>query len=290
MRHVATPAWRELFPFESKIYGVPSGRLHYVDEGPRAANPILCLHGNPTWAFHYRRLIAEARPFQRVIALDNMGMGLSDRPESFSYTLADHVTNAVAFVDALDLRKVTLVVHDWGGAIGMGLALARPDRIERIVVMNTAAFFVPRLPKRIAICRAGVVGEFITRGLNAFARAATSQTTTKPLNPDVKAGYLAPYASWRRRIGIWNFVRDIPMEPAHRSRATLAQIDEGLKSLKKPMQILWGERDWCFTPRFREEWQRRFPHAYVHKFEDAGHYVIEDEPDGVIARIRDFAS
>ncbi|HQZ16655.1 MAG TPA: alpha/beta fold hydrolase [Vicinamibacteria bacterium] len=287
---MATPAWRELFPFESRTLQVPSGRLHYVDEGPRTADPILCLHGNPTWAFHYRRLIAEARPFHRVVAFDHMGMGLSDRPVDFSYTLADHVKNAIAFVDALDLKKITLVVHDWGGAIGMGMALARPERIARVTVMNTAAFFIPHLPKRIAICRAGALGEFITRGLNGFARAATTMTTSIPLPADVKAGYLAPYASWRRRIGIWNFVRDIPMEPDHRSRATLAKIDESLASLGRPVQILWGERDWCFTPQFREEWQKRFPKAYVHKFEDASHYLIEDEPNGVIARIRDFAS
>jgi len=287
---VTNPAWRALFPFESRTHEVPSGRLHYVDEGPSAGDPILCLHGNPTWAFHYRRLIAEISPFQRVIALDHMGMGLSDRPVEFSYTLADHVQNTVAFVDALDLRKITLVVHDWGGAIGMGMALARPDRIARVVVMNTAAFFIPRLPKRIALCRAGAFGEFITRGLNGFARGATTMTTTTPLPADVKAGYLAPYANWRRRIGIWNFVRDIPMEPNHRSRATLAGIEAGLSSFRKPVQILWGERDWCFTPQFRGEWQARFPKAYVHRFENAGHYLIEDEPNGVIARIRDFTS
>ncbi len=269
---------------------MPAGRLHYVDEGPNASNPILCLHGNPTWAFHYRRLIAEISPFQRVVAFDHMGMGLSDRPADFSYTLAEHVKNAVAFVDTLDLRRITLVVHDWGGAIGMGLALERPDRIDRIVVMNTAAFFIPRLPRRIAICRAGFLGEFITRGLNGFARAATTMTTTTPLAAEVRAGYLAPYASWRRRIGIWNFVRDIPMEPDHRSRATRAKIEAALTTLRKPMQIIWGEQDWCFTPQFRQEWQARFPHAYVHKFDNAGHYVIEDEPGAVIARIRDFAS
>lgn len=287
---MATAAWRDLFPFESRTLALPAGQIHYVDEGPRTASSILCLHGNPTWSFHYRRLIAAARPFHRVVAFDHLGMGLSDRPPAFSYTLADHVQNAVAVVDALDLRKITLVVHDWGGAIGMGLALARPDRIARITVMNTAAFFIPRLPKRIAICRAGKLGEFLTCGLNGFARAATTMTTTTPLPADVRAGYLAPYASWRRRIGIWNFVRDIPMETTHRSRATLAGIEEGLKTLRKPMQILWGEKDWCFTPEFRAEWQKRFPGAYVHKFENAGHYLIEDEPDAVIALIRDFAS
>lgn len=287
---MANQAWRALFPFESRTLEVGAGRLHYVDEGPAGANPILCLHGNPTWAFHYRRLIADARPFHRVVAFDHMGMGLSDRPADFPYTLAAHVENAVAFVEALDLRRITLVVHDWGGAIGMGLALARPDRIARIVVMNTAAFFIPRLPKRIAVCRAGFAGEVLTRGLNGFAVAATRMTTTRPLPDDVRAGYLAPYGSWRRRVGIWNFVRDIPMEPDHRSRATLRAIEDGLASLRKPMQILWGEKDWCFTPAFREEWQRRFPHAYVHRFEDASHYLIEDEPDGVVSRIRDFAS
>lgn len=287
---MATPAWRELFPFESRTLKVPAGRLHYVDEGAQTADPILCLHGNPTWAFHYRRLIADARRFHRVIAFDHLGMGLSDRPTEFSYALEDHVRNAVAFVEALDLKKITLVVHDWGGAIGMGLALAVPDRIARISVMNSAAFFIDRLPRRIAICRAGALGEFITRGLNGFARAATTMTTTIPLPSAVRAGYLAPYASWRRRIGVWNFVRDIPMEADHRSRAALGRIEDGLKTLRKPMQILWGEQDWCFTPQFREEWQARFPHAYVHKFDDAGHYLIEDEPDGVIARIRDFAS
>jgi pimeloyl-ACP methyl ester carboxylesterase len=287
---VADQSWRALFPFESRTIQVEGGRIHYVDEGPKASRPILCLHGNPTWAFHYRNLIAEARPFQRVIAFDHMGMGLSDRPLDYAYTLQNHVKNAVAVVDALELRKITLVVHDWGGAIGMGLALARPDTIDRIVVMNTAAFFVPRLPKRIAICRAGFLGEFITRGLNGFARAATTQTTTIPLHADVRAGYLAPYASWRRRIGIWNFVRDIPMEPDHRSRATLAKIEAGLQTIRKPMQILWGVQDWCFTPEFRDEWHQRFPHAYVHNFDNAGHYVIEDESNAVIARIRDFAS
>ena len=287
---MATPTWRALFPFESRTLQVKAGRLHYVDEGPRSANPILCLHGNPTWAFHFRELIAQARPFHRVVAFDHMGMGLSDRPTDFSYTLAEHVGNAVSFVDALDLRKITLVVHDWGGAIGMGLALARPDRIARITVMNTAAFFIPRLPRRIAICRAGAPGEFITRGLNGFALAATRMTTSIPLAPEVRAGYLAPYVSWRRRIGIWNFVRDIPMEPDHRSRSTLAKIEEGLSTLHRPVQILWGERDWCFTPEFREVWQRHFPNAYVHRFDNAGHYLIEDEPGGVIARIRDFAS
>lgn len=266
--------------------------MHYVDEGPRSARPILCLHGNPTWSFMYRKLIAEISPFERVIAFDHLGMGLSDRPDpsQFSYTLQGHIDNAVAFADGLDLQRVTLVVHDWGGAIGMGLALARPERIAGIVIMNTAAFFFPRIPKRIAVCRVPVVGEFITRGLNGFARAATRMTTVEPLDASVQAGYLAPYGSWRRRLGIYRFVRDIPMEPGHVSRATLGKIEGGLRTLRMPMQILWGEQDWCFTTAFRDKWREIFPHAYVHSFEDAGHLVLEDRADGVISRIRDFAS
>lgn len=264
--------------------------MHYVDEGPKAGRPLLCLHGNPTWSFMYRDVIAKISPFSRVVAFDHLGMGLSDRPDParFSYDLKGHVSNAVAFVDGLKLDQITLVVHDWGGAIGMGLAQARPDRISRIVVMNTAAFFFPKLPFRIAICRVPVLGEFLTRGLNAFASAATRSTTVNPLPDDVRAGYLAPYNSWRRRIGIWRFVRDIPMEAGHPSRATLDAIEQGLSSVRAPMQIIWGEQDWCFTTEFRDEWKRLFPHAYTHSLEDAGHFVLEDRADGVISRIRDF--
>jgi haloalkane dehalogenase len=238
----------------------------------------------------YRDLISRASPFHRVVALDHLGMGLSDRPSpaTFRYDLESHVENTVAFIDALDLTKATLVLHDWGGAIGMGVALARPERIGRIVVMNSAAFFVPRIPKRIAVCRAPGLGEFLVRGLNAFALAATRMTTVSPLQGTVRAGYVAPYNSWRRRIGIARFVQDIPMEARHPTRATLGAIERGLESISAPMLLLWGERDWCFTPEFRDKWRARFPHAYVHSFDDAGHLVIEDRTDVVIARIRDF--
>jgi len=283
--------WRALYPFESRWLDLAGGRLHYVDEGPRDAPAVLLLHGNPTWSFLWRDVVRSLRERFRVVAPDHLGCGLSDKPQDWSYRLADHVANVERLVDAVGLRSFSLGVHDWGGAIGMGLATRRPERIERIVVLNTAAFRSSRIPLRIAACRIPLLGALGVRGLNAFALAATVMTTEKPLAADVKAGFLAPYGSWRERVAVLRFVQDIPMRPGHPSWGTLAEIEEGLSRLTaKPLLLVWGERDWCFTPAFREEWQRRFPTAQCLRLEDAGHYVLEDAGDRAIPKITSFLS
>jgi len=258
-------AWRALYPFASRFLELSGGyRLHYIDEGPREAPAVLLLHGNPTWSFLWRDLVRELSPRFRVVAPDHLGCGMSDKPPGWSYRLADHVANVERLVDALGLTRLHLGVHDWGGAIGMGFATRRPDAIGRLVVTNTAAFPSPRIPLRIAVCR-------------------------WPLPDDVEQGLLAPYGSWADRVAILRFVQDIPMSPAHPSWAALAEIDAGLSRLRdKPMLLVWGERDWCFTPAFREEWQRRFPTAEVLACADAGHYVLEDAGAPARARIAAF--
>jgi haloalkane dehalogenase len=285
------PAWRSLYPFESRFLRVGAHSLHYLDEGPRGAPPLLLLHGNPSWSFHWREAVLRFRSRLRVIAPDHLGCGLSDKPQDWSYRLADHVANLERLVLELELRDVTLAIHDWGGAIGMGLATRHPERIARLIVFNTAAFRSKRLPLRIALCRIPGLGPLAVRGLNGFARAASSMATAKGLPVAVAEGLLAPYGSWDERIAIQRFVEDIPMRPGHPSWPTLVAIEEGLASLRgKPMLILWGERDWCFTPAFREEWQRRFPEAEVKAFADAGHYVMEDARDGVLEAMEEFLS
>jgi len=285
------PAWRSLYPFESRFFRVGTHSLHYLDEGPRDAPPLLLLHGNPTWSFHWREAVLRFRGRLRVIVPDHLGCGLSDKPQAWSYRLADHVGNLERLVLELDLRDVTLGVHDWGGAIGMGFATRHPERIARLIVFNTAAFRSTRLPLRIALCRIPGLGPLAVRGLNGFARAALSMATARGLAPEVADGLLAPYASWAERIAIQRFVEDIPMRPGHPSWLTLVAIEEGLARLRgKPMLILWGERDWCFTPAFREEWQRRFPDAEVKAFGDAGHYVMEDAREGVLEAMEGFLS
>jgi haloalkane dehalogenase len=248
------------------------------------------LHGNPTWSFTYRHLVKAFAGELRAIAPDHIGCGLSDKPQGWSYALQDHVDNLERLVLALDLERITLVVHDWGGAIGMGLARAQPERIARLVVLNSAAFLGP-VPWRIRLCRMPVLGEWLVRRANAFAGLAPRMALADPrrLSASARAGLLLPYDSYEHRVGVWSFVRDIPTRPTHRSHATVAAIDASLDVLRaRPTCIVWGERDFCFTPRFRAEWQRRFPDAEVHALADVGHYVLEEAPARVEACLRGF--
>jgi haloalkane dehalogenase len=250
---------------------------------------VLFVHGNPTWSFYWRRLISAISGTHRAVAPDHLGCGLSDKPQDAPYRLADHVDALERLVLTLDLRDITLVVHDWGGAIGMGVAVRHPDRFARFVVCNTAAFPSRAIPLRIAACRLPGFGSFAVRGLNGFAGAAVFMATERGLDPVTRSGYLAPYDSWAHRVAVHRFVQDIPMDSSHPSWGTLHTIADGLATLRdRPMKLLWGEKDWCFTPAFREEWERRFPEAVSHRFTEAGHYVIEDAIDEILPIFRDF--
>src|SRR3954451_972344 len=149
-------------------------RLHYLDEGD--GEPVVMVHGNPTWSFYYRHLVEALSPSHRVIVPDHIGCGLSDKPDDsrYAYTLASRVDDLDALLDSLDVKRdITLVVHDWGGMIGFAYAVRHPGRIARLVVMNTAAFHMPAaksLPRALWLCRDTPVGTWMVRGLNAFAR------------------------------------------------------------------------------------------------------------------------
>jgi cis-3-alkyl-4-acyloxetan-2-one decarboxylase len=281
-----------LYPFTSRWFELDGLRYHYLDEGPRNAPAVVMLHGNPTWSFYYRTLIPPLSRVARVIASDHLGCGLSDKPQAYAYTLEQHIRNLEALLAHLNLTQITLVLHDWGGAIGMGYATRHPDRVARFVVFNTAAFFVPALPWRIRVCRIPWLGEWLVRGLNGFARAALffAASQRQRLTPAVRAGYLAPYNSWRTRIALHRFVADIPMEPEHPTRAVLDAIDANLGVFRQhPMLILWGADDFCFTTRtFLPEWRRRFPQADVRVIPRAGHYVVEDAHEQIVPALLDF--
>ena len=284
----------ELYPFESHWLSLAGGRLHYLDEGPRDAPVLVMLHGNPTWSFYYRSLILSLRDRYRIIAPDHMGCGFSDKPQDYAYTLKQHIDNLEILLGRLGLQRIGLVLHDWGGAIGMGYAARHPKRINRFVVFNTAAFFVPRVPLRIRLCRIPLLGEFLVRGLNGFSLAALLFATSqhRRFNRAVRAGYLTPYASWQKRIAIYRFVRDIPLEPDHPTRVTLAAIEAGLSRFRQhPMLILWGADDFCFTKRdFLPRWRSLFPQAEVEVYERAGHYVVEDAIERIVPRLSTFLS
>jgi haloalkane dehalogenase len=283
------PAVQALYPFAPKDFPAFSGRMSYVDHGPRDGRPVLLLHGNPSWSFLWRDLILKlAAQGRRVIAPDHVGMGLSARPDRF-LRLADRIADVEALIAHLGLKEFDMGVHDWGGAIGFGVAGRRPERVGRILVTNTGAFLSERIPARIALCRAPFVGRFIVQGLNGFAWPATWMSVEKPLSPAAKAGFLAPYASASVRRAVADFVADIPMEAAHPTRPVLAAVEASLAGLRaKPMLLCWGMKDFCFDRSFLDGFTRRFPAAQQLLFADAGHYVLEDAGEAALEPIAAF--
>lgn len=268
------------YPFPSSFIEIGQHRMHYLDVGHGPV--VVMVHGNPTWSYYFRNLIASISQFCRVIAMDHIGCGLSDKVQDFHYyTLQQHCENLEVLLSSLDITSFSLVVHDWGGAIGMGLATRYPERIEKIVVLNTAAFRSKRIPWRIRICRLPILGPFLVRAFNGFALPATFMAVKRPMRKEIAKAYLAPYNNWRNRIAIAAFVRDIPLSAGDRSYDELTRIENGLPLLRDagiPMLILWGGGDFCFDRHFYEEWLRRFPAAKHVYYGDGGHYLLEDKP------------
>jgi len=283
--------WRALYPFKSNEIAIGSQRLHYLDEGE--GEPLLLLHGNPTWSFYWRNLVLGLRDRYRLIVPDHIGCGLSARPTTSEYPfrLQRRIEDIVELTERLDLKRITLAAHDWGGCIGMGAAAARPDRFARFILMNTGAFRGGRCPLRIRICRTPFIGRLGVQGFNLFARAALSMATARPqgLPAAVRQGLLAPYDSWQRRTAINEFVRDIPLSSNHPSYQALSGVETGLAQFRNhPVCLIWGMQDWCFTPWFLERFCQSFPQAEVHRFDDAGHYVMEDAYERIVPIVRRF--
>ena len=276
------------YPFTPRFVAVGGGhRMAYLDEGQ--GEPVVMVHGNPSWSYLYRNLVKTLVDRHRCLVPDHLGCGFSAKPADYPYRLANHIDNLEQLLDSLGIKRCRLVVHDWGGAIGMGWAVRHPHRVSGIVVLNTAAFRSARMPWRIGICRVPLLGAFLVRGLNGFARAATVMAVARPMRPEIARGFLAPYDSWASRIALHRFVRDIPMTPSHPSWSTLVAIEQNLVALVgKPMLICWGGRDFCFNTAFYQEWRQRFPRATAHLFADAGHYVLEDALDPIRPLVERF--
>jgi cis-3-alkyl-4-acyloxetan-2-one decarboxylase len=286
--------WRSLYPYDSQWFTTNGQQLHYVDVGQSSPGKptLVLLHGNPTWSFYYRELIQAWSKDYRVIALDHLGCGLSSKPQVGPYLLSDRIDHATALIRQLRLQNVTILGHDWGGAIATGVAQELPGIVTRIVLLNTGAFRCPTIPWRIAVCRWPVLGPLGVRGMNLFLRAAFLMGLERRdrITPLVRAGYLAPYGSWSERVAIQNFVNDIPMDASHPSYATLEKIELRLSSMTIPKLLIWGMKDWCFTPWFLEQFQKFWPDAQVLKLPAAGHWVVEDAPHEVRDRVLEFLS
>ncbi|MDX1460271.1 MAG: alpha/beta fold hydrolase [Xanthomonadales bacterium] len=272
-----------LYPFTSRWLQRPAGRMHYLDEGPPGAPVVLMLHGNPTWSFYYRDLIVRLREEFRCIVPDHMGCGLSDKPpdEQYRYTLDSRINDLQAlyeYVGAPD--RVNLVVHDWGGMIGFGWAVRHGIALDRMAVLNTAAFPMPqskRFPFLLWLAGRTPLGAFLVRRFNAFSGLAARIAFKKPVSAEVRACYTAPYDSPPNRIATLRFVQDIPLRPGDSGFDIVCRTADGLsRYAERPALLGWGMQDFVFDHHFLEAWKGHLPGARVREYTDCGHYVLED--------------
>ncbi|MDR3210430.1 MAG: alpha/beta fold hydrolase [Planctomycetota bacterium] len=286
-------ALRRHYPFSSRLFSSPGGLYHYIDEGK--GETVVMLHGNPTWSFFYRRLVKDLSPRFRCLVPDHLGCGLSEKPaDPGCFTLEKHIDNLEAWLAAVappagNGPDLNLVVHDWGGPIGLGYALRHPGRIRRLVVFNTSVFTRGDLSWRIKICRFPWLGDFLVRDLNLFVLGAGRLTVKTPLTPEVRRLFALPYSNRAARVGVAGFIRDIPFDRDSPTGQLLGKIDQSVHPAFHdiPVLIQWGSQDWCFTPFFLELWRERLPQAEVDVY-PAGHLLLEDAGEDISRRVSSF--
>ncbi|MEO8145302.1 MAG: alpha/beta fold hydrolase [Betaproteobacteria bacterium] len=288
----------DLYPFTGTFRNVNGHQMHALDEGQGHEGQdrtVVMLHGNPTWSFYYRNLVLGLRGTHRVIVPDHIGCGLSDKPDerSYGYTLRERVDDLDALIEQAGVKgRITLVMHDWGGMIGMAYATRHPQKIGRLVLLNSAAFHLPKskkLPRTLWLCRKTPLGDFFIRDTGIFTSVLARWAVCRPMEQRVREAYLLPYRAPQDRTGLLRFVQDIPLEPDDPSYGLVREVQANLPAFRQtPTLILWGDRDFVFDHHFLREWQKFLPDAEVHRFPNAGHYVLEDAGTEILPLIQDF--
>jgi pimeloyl-ACP methyl ester carboxylesterase len=280
------------YPFEPRFAATPHGRMHYAERG--RGDPVLCLHGNPTWSFLYREFLLGLSDRNRVVAPDLIGFGLSEKPsDPGDYSIEGHVEDVSALVEALDLRNLTLVMQDWGGPIGLGVAMRHPERVRALVVMNTIGFAPSGdgwMPLPLRLVRAPILGEQLVQGLGMFNRVFVPAGIAREdrRTPETLRAYREVQGSWDARAGTLAFPRLIPVTPDDPATRLLERSGRFLDGFEGPVLIVWGMRDPVFGPALLGQWRERLPGAPVLELADAGHYLQEDAADRIVPRIRSF--
>lgn len=283
------PAWvdRAAYPFTSRWFALASGtRLHYVDEG--TGPPVLFVHGTPTWSFEWRHQIRALSTSYRTIAVDLVGMGLSDRPAEFSYTPEAHAAAIAELVEGLDLRDFTLVVHDFGGPIALPLALRDPSRVGRVVVINSFGWSLDDDPgvRRPARALGGAFGRWLYRRFNFSLRVVmpAAYADRSRLTPAIHGQYLAPFPDAESRGRVLHAFARALLGSSDYYRG----IEERLSRLRdRPVLVIWGTRDPAFRPYHLDRWTAALPHARVVRL-SAGHWPHEEMPEAVNDALRSF--
>ena len=284
------------YPSHPKRFEVRPGlSMNYLDEGPRDGEVVVMLHGNPSWSYYWRTLVAGLSDKYRCIVPDHIGMGLSDKPDdkAYPYTLRSRIQDLDRLLEHAGVGdNLTLAVHDWGGMIGFGWALKHGARIKRLIILNTASFPLPAskpLPWQLKLGRDYNLGALAIRGFNAFAAGATRQGVVRKMPADVLKAYEAPYDSWKNRISTLRFVQDIPLAPGDRAWDLVEEAGRRLPDFAdRPAFLGWGLRDFVFDHHFLKGFQAALPRAEAKVYEDAGHYVLEDKHEELVPMIRAF--
>jgi len=267
--------------------------MHYIQEG--SGEPVVLVHGNPTWSFYYRNLVSKLKDKYMVIVPDHIGCGLSDKPseELYEYTLSNRIEDLSTLLNKLiPDQPYRMVIHDWGGMIGLGAALKNPDRLRQLVILNTTGFMLPETRRfhKILLFARSLPGRILITHFNAFVRGTLRWgSIRKPMADEVRKAYLQPYSTPADRLAVLRFVQDIPLKSSDTAYDAAKFIDDNLHLISTvPKLVLWGRHDFIFDDYFLNEWKKRCPEAEFHVFEDAGHLVLEDAPERVCKKTKTF--
>lgn len=287
MRPEASWVDRQAYPFQSRYQPLSAGEMHYVDEG--GGDPVLLVHGTPTWSFEYRHLINALSKHHRCIAPDHLGFGLSERPAGFAYTPEAHAAALGEFVDRLGLDRVTLVVHDFGGPIGLPLALRLQSVVARIVVLNSWAWPLDDDPEMVRAARlvGGAVGRWLYQYANIEFRliVPSAYGDRRKLTSAILRQYSSAFDDRPARGQVLHTLATALLG----SRAHYQSVLEGMPTLRAlPVLIVWGLKDSFFKPHYLARWQQLLPEAKVVTLPKAGHWPHEEEPARVIEEIARF--
>jgi haloalkane dehalogenase len=280
------------FPFAPHYYSSHGFDMHYVDEG--SGEPVVMVHGDPTWGYLYRHFIPPLSQHHRCIVPDHMGMGKSAVPQDRElYRLEQHCANLEALLLHLDVRDITLILHDWGGPVGLGFATRHPERIKRLVLLNTwasAPWPGGPFPRLVEIIRSQR-GEAFVLQKNGYLEPALLGTTARHenLTKTVMEAYRAPFPTPEARLAMLCWSRDIPVQETDVSYVEMKRIERGLSRFNAtPILLLWGMQDPVLPASILRQWQQVYPHATTHELADASHFLQEDAPEKLVQWIETF--
>jgi len=276
------PTWIDTaaYPFEPKSFSLPMGTMRYVDEGE--GDPVVMVHGNPSWSFEFRDLVKRFSATHRCIAPDHIGFGLSDKPRAWDYLPQHHAENLEALLEELDLDNITLLLGDWGGPIGCSYAARHRERVKAIVVTNTWLWSVEGdwYYRAFSGFVGGAIGRWLIRRFNFFARAVVWAVygDKSKLTREIHRHYLEPLSVPDERKGTWVFPRQIVG-----SSDWLAELWVNRDKLQGKVRLIaWGMKDIAFREKELQRWKKHFPGARVVRYPKAGHFLAEEESDGLI--------